>query len=65
MTTETRCELGNLLFKPEMKIKIELLVGNGNVSWSEVRRIRLYQSKFSQDFFLGFYRKTKKINETN
>nr|AGV15830.1 interleukin-10 receptor 1 [Ctenopharyngodon idella] len=45
MTTETRCELGNFLFKPEMKIKIELLDGNGNFSWSEVRRIRLYQSK--------------------
>ncbi|XP_056118460.1 interleukin-10 receptor subunit alpha [Rhinichthys klamathensis goyatoka] len=44
MTTETRCELGNLLFKPEMKIKVELQ-GNGNFSWSAVRRIRLYLSK--------------------
>lgn len=43
MTTETRCELGNFLFKPEMKIKVELQ-GNG-FSWSAVRRIRLYQSK--------------------
>ncbi|ROL44001.1 hypothetical protein DPX16_10285 [Anabarilius grahami] len=54
MTTETRCELGNLLFEPEMKIKIELLEGNGNFSWSEVRRIRLYQSKlFAPEFDLS------------
>ncbi|XP_067221107.1 interleukin-10 receptor subunit alpha [Chanodichthys erythropterus] len=54
MTTETRCELGNLLFEPEMKIKIELLEGNGNVSWSKVRRIRLYQSKlFAPEFDLS------------
>ncbi|XP_067307903.1 interleukin-10 receptor subunit alpha isoform X2 [Pseudorasbora parva] len=44
MIKETRCEIGNILFKPEMKIKIELQ-GGGNFSWTAVRRIRLYQSK--------------------
>ncbi|XP_077065057.1 interleukin-10 receptor subunit alpha isoform X2 [Siphateles boraxobius] len=54
MTTETRCELGNVLFKPNMKIKVELQ-GNGNFSWSVVRRIRLYESKLlAPEFDLSF-----------
>ncbi|KAK7171544.1 hypothetical protein R3I93_003988 [Phoxinus phoxinus] len=44
MTTETRCELGNFLLKPTMKIEVKLQ-GNGNFSWSVVRRIRLLESK--------------------
>ncbi|KAG1951293.1 interleukin-10 receptor subunit alpha [Pimephales promelas] len=44
MTTETKCELGNFLYKPETKIKVELQ-GNGNFSWSAIKRIRLYRSK--------------------
>uniref|UniRef100_A0A9J8CUS7 Interleukin 10 receptor, alpha n=1 Tax=Cyprinus carpio carpio TaxID=630221 RepID=A0A9J8CUS7_CYPCA len=45
MTTETRCELGNFIYKPSMKIKIGLFKGNYNFSWSAARRIRLFKSK--------------------
>lgn len=51
MTTETRCELGNILYKPLMKIKIGLFEGNYNFSWSAVKRIRLLDSKYSQDYY--------------
>ncbi|XDV32667.1 hypothetical protein PO909_003417 [Leuciscus waleckii] len=52
MTTETRCELGNFLFKPDMKIKVELQ-GNGN--WSVVKRVRLIRSKLlAPEFDLSF-----------
>ncbi len=51
MTTETRCELGNFLYKPLMKIKIGLFEGNDNFSWSKAKRIRLIESKYSQDYY--------------
>lgn len=41
MITERKCDLGNFIFKPSMKVKIELLKGDGESSWSVIRRIRL------------------------
>lgn len=62
MTTETRCELGSFLGKPEMKIKIGLFDGNDNFSWSAARRIRLYNSKLlAPEFELSSSPNTVKV----
>ncbi|XP_016355917.1 uncharacterized protein LOC107699231 [Sinocyclocheilus anshuiensis] len=62
MTTETRCELGNFLYKPLMKIKIGLFKGNYNFSWSAARRIRLFKSKLlAPEFDLSSSPNTVKV----
>lgn len=53
MITETKCNLGNFIFKPTMKVKIELISGNNESSWLVIRRIRLDDIKLlSPDFDL-------------
>uniref|UniRef100_A0A672MIK8 Interleukin 10 receptor, alpha n=1 Tax=Sinocyclocheilus grahami TaxID=75366 RepID=A0A672MIK8_SINGR len=62
MTTETRCELGNFIYKPSMKLKIGLFEGNYNLSWSAVRRIHLLDSKLlAPEFDLSSSPNTVKV----
>ncbi|XP_018923633.1 uncharacterized protein LOC109050535 [Cyprinus carpio] len=62
MTTETRCELGNFIYKPRMKLKIGLFEGNYNFSWSAVKRIHLIYSKLlTPEFDLSSSPNTVKV----
>ncbi|XP_016355858.1 interleukin-10 receptor subunit alpha [Sinocyclocheilus anshuiensis] len=62
MTTETRCELGNFIYKPSMKLKIGLFEGNYNLSWSAARRIHLLDSKLlAPEFDLSSSPNTVKV----
>ncbi|XP_026082690.1 uncharacterized protein LOC113058732 isoform X2 [Carassius auratus] len=62
MTTETRCELGNFIYQPLMKIKIGLFEGNYNFSWSDPRRIHLMDSKLlAPEFDLSSSSNTVKV----
>lgn len=62
MTTETRCELGNFIYKPLMKIKIGLFEGNYNFSWSSTKRFHLVYSKLlAPEFDLSSSSNTVKV----
>ncbi|TRY86677.1 hypothetical protein DNTS_025796 [Danionella cerebrum] len=51
--TQTQCDLGNSVYRTEMKVKIELVGENGNLFWS-VKRVRNTNMKlFAPEFDLS------------
>ncbi|XP_051963491.1 interleukin-10 receptor subunit alpha [Xyrauchen texanus] len=51
MTTDARCDIGNLVNQPDIKIMVGLYKGNDSFVWSTVHRIRLSDSKLLEPDF--------------